>query len=215
MSRRRVAAAVSRMLLWAILVSTAIAAYLAVAELLAVVTAFDEVVIGVVSAALVALLLQRVRGGIASGVDRLVHGPGGDPARLLGRLGERVGEFDSGAEGLAGLAAALRAALGVAAIEIVPDEHGSDAIVVGEPGEDPTVLELRTAGVRIGELRVSPRHGERLSRSALRQLEELVGVVATALRLALASARLGDARDGLVAARQAERRTLRRELHDG
>jgi signal transduction histidine kinase len=202
-------------MLWTILVVAAITAYLIVGEVLVSITPLDPVAVGILAAALVALALQWARRGIADGIDRLIYGPDGDPAQLVGRLGERVGEFDSGAEGLAGLASALQAALGVAAVEIVPDDVGSPAVVAGEAGGEPMTLELRAAGARIGEIRVTPRAGERLSRTTLRQLEGLAGVVATALRLALASARLGDARDALVAARQAERRMLRRELHDG
>ena len=212
---RGIDVAVSRVLLWTILVAVAITAYLVVVEALKTATPLDAVASGILAAAIVALALQWARPAIAEGIDRLIYGPDGDPAKLLGRLGERVGEFDSGAEGLAGLAAALRAALGVASVEIAPDDPGAATIVVGEPGGDPLALELRAAGTRIGEIRITPRPGERLSRATLRQLEGLAGVVATALRLALASARLGGARDALVAARQSERRMLRRELHDG
>ncbi len=207
--------AVSRVLLWTILTVVAITAYLAVGELLATLTPLDPVAVGIVAAALVAIALQWARRGIGRGIDRLIYGPDGDPTRLLGRLGERVGEFDSGVEGLTGLAAALRSALGVAALEIAPDDPSSPAILVGTPSDAPVPVELRAAGVRLGEIRVHPRDGERLSGSTLRRLEGLAGVVATALRLALASARLGAARDALVAARQDERRALRRELHDG
>ena len=161
------------------------------------------------------MALQPARRWIAGGIDRLIYGPGGDPAQLLQRLGERVGEFDSGAEGLTGLAAGLRGALGVAAVEIAPDEPDAPTAVAGTGDGDPIRIELRAAGGRIGEIRVWPMTGERLSRSTVRELEGLAGVVPTALRLALASARLSSARDALVAARQGERRTLRRELHDG
>lgn len=207
--------AVSRVLLWTILTVAAITAYLIVGELLETFTPLDPVALGIVAAAIVAIALQWARRGIARGIDRLVYGPDGDPTRLLGRLGERVGEFDSGAEGLAGLATALRGALGVAGVEIVPDDAASPAILVGTATAAPVPVELRAAGVRLGEIRVHPRPGERLSRSTVRRIEGLAGVVATALRLALASARLGAARDALVAARQDERRALRRELHDG
>ncbi|MGN6271656.1 MAG: sensor histidine kinase [Protaetiibacter sp.] len=207
--------AVTRVLLWTILTVAAITAYLIVSELLATVTPLDPVAVGILSAAIVAIPLQAARRGIELGIDRLVYGPDGDPARLLASLGERVGEFDSGAEGLVGLAVALRSALGVAAVEIVPDDESAAPIVVGTPGSTAVSVELRAAGVRLGEIRVYARPGERLAGSVRRNLEGLAGVVAIALRLALASARLGAARDALVAARQDERRALRRELHDG
>jgi signal transduction histidine kinase len=212
---RGVDLAVSRVALWTILTVAAIVAYLAVGALLEVFMGLDPVATGIVAATIVAIALQAARRAIARGVDRLVYGPDGDPARLLGRLGERVGEFDSGVEGLTGLATALRGALGVAALEIAPDDDSAPVILVGTPTEAPVAVELRAAGVRLGEIRVHPRAGERLSRSTVRRLEGQAGVVATALRLALASARLGAARDALVAARQDERRALRRELHDG
>lgn len=212
---RGIDVAVTRVLLWTILTVASITAYLTVGNVLAATTSLDRVAIGILAAAMVAVLLQAARRRIERGIDRLVYGPGGDPAGLLGRLGERVGEFDSGAEGLAGLAAALRSALGVAAIEIVPDDATAPPTLVGSRTGVPTVVELRAAGVRLGVVRVYPRPGERLSTSTIRRLEGLAGVVATALRLALASARLGEARDALVAARQKERRALRRELHDG
>lgn len=207
--------AVSRVLLWTILTVTAVTSYLLVGELLAQTFPLDPVAVGILAAALVAVALQPARRWIAGGIDRLIYGPGGDPAQLLQRLGERVGEFDSGAEGLTGLAVGLRGALGVAMVEIAPDEPGAPTAVAGEGDGVPLRIELRAAAARIGEIRVRPRPGEKLSRSTVRELEGLAGVVATALRLALASARLSSARDALVAARQDERRTLRRELHDG
>lgn len=207
--------AVSRVLLWTILTVTAVTSYLIVGELLAASFPLDPVAVGILAAALVAVALQPARRWIAGGIDRLIYGPDGDPAQLLQRLGERVGEFDSGAEGLTGLATGLRGALGVAMVEIAPDEPGAPVAVAGSGDGDPIRIELRAAGARIGEIRVRPRVGEKLSRSTVRELEGLAGVVATALRLALASARLSSARDALVAARQDERRTLRRELHDG
>ncbi len=207
--------AVSRVLLWTILTVAAVTSYLIVGELLASALPLDPVAVGIIAAAVVAVALQPARAWMAAGIDRLVYGPDGDPAQLLQRLGERVGEFDSGAEGLTGLAVGLRGALGVAAVEIVPVEPGAPTAVAGSPDGEPIRVELRVAGARIGEIRVHPRAGEKLSRSTVRELEGLAGVVATALRLALASARLSAARDALVAARQDERRTLRRELHDG
>lgn len=212
---RGIDVAVTRVLLWTILTVAGITAYLAVGEILDMVTPLDRIALGIVAAAIVAVLLQTARRRIERGIDRLVYGPGGDPAALLGRLGERVGEFDSGAEGLVGLADALRGALGVAAVEIVPDDPRAAPTLVGTPTDAVAAVELRAAGVRLGVIRVHAQPGERLSRSTVRRIEGLAGVVATALRLALASARLGAARDALVAARQNERRALRRELHDG
>lgn len=99
---RGIDVAVSRVLLWSILVVVAVTAYLVVGELLKTAAGLDPVASGILAAALVSFSLQWARRGIARGIDRLIYGPDGDPAKLLGRLGERVGEFDSGVEGLTG-----------------------------------------------------------------------------------------------------------------
>jgi len=78
-----------------------------------------------------------------------------------------------------------------------------------------STLPLRSAGSLIGVLSVGPRRGERMPRRTRSELEELVGPITTALLLVQAGDARERARDRVVEARQAERRSLRRELHDG
>lgn len=210
---RGVESIVARVLLSTILVVAAVTAYLVVGAALTVVPALDPIGIGIISAAMIALAVQPARRRIAAAIDRLVYGPDGDPAGLLRRLGERVGVVESGAEGVERLADALRTVLDAGAVEIVSDELGTVG-AAGEVSDDVLRQDLRAGGARIGEIRISPRAGERVPGAVVRDVAGLAGVVATAVRLAVANARLTSARTALVAARQVERRALRRELHD-
>jgi signal transduction histidine kinase len=82
--------------------------------------------------------------------------------------------------------------------------------------EGPPVRHPLLAGDRvIGELAVRPRDGQRLDRRTLRVLDDIVGLVAAALQLVEANHVLEQARGDLIALRAAERRAVRRELHDG
>ncbi len=62
---------------------------------------------------------------------------------------------------------------------------------------------------------VSGRHGELLDRAKLDSLEDLTPVVATVVQLVARTRDLTESRARIASARDEERRTLRRELHDG
>jgi signal transduction histidine kinase len=71
-------------------------------------------------------------------------------------------------------------------------------------------------GARIGELAVGLRSGQRrLSPPDIAVLELLAGPLAVALHATALSAALQESRLSIVAAREEERRRLRRDLHDG
>ena len=77
-------------------------------------------------------------------------------------------------------------------------------------------ISLSYDGARIGELIVGLRSGQRrLGPPDLAVLELLAGPLAVALHAMALSAALQESRVGIVAAREEERRRLRRDLHDG
>ncbi|CAN5474209.1 hypothetical protein BH10ACT7_BH10ACT7_17570 [soil metagenome] len=196
--------AVNRILLWAILVVIAGGAYLLLVGVMSSIVGWGDEAIGITAAAVVALGLQPLRTVIQRSVDRLVYSSGADPRELVRSLGERVGELESGAEGLTSLAEALRAALRLGSVRILPTWDGAAGTIA-----------LRAGDEVVGSILVTPRDGERLTRRAVRTLEELSGIVAAALQLVSASNELESARDEVLAVRQEERRQIRRELHDG
>ncbi len=212
---RGVDLAVSRVLVWSILTVIAVTAYLLIGLGIAALLPWPSEAVGITAAAAVGVALIPARPWLQRRVDRLVWDEGGDPDELVRRLGERVGELESGTQGLAELVGALRAAARLGWVEIRSLPPGTERASAGVPSATRTELDLRVGGDLVGVLAVAPRRAERITRSRTRELEELAGIVAVVLRLAQANASLEAARDSVLAIRSTERRALRRELHDG
>lgn len=212
---RGVDVAVSSVLSWSILTVLAVSTYLVLETGLSALLPWPAESIGVLAASAVAIALIPAHDPIRRRVAALVWDEDGDPEELVRRLGERVGELDSGAHGLTALAAALRAALRLGRVEIASVAPKSVRAESGSTAEEGTRLALCAGGTQVGWLAVAPRRGEALTPRVRSELEELAPVVAVVLRLAQAGATLEAARDSVIAVRHGERRAMRRELHDG
>jgi signal transduction histidine kinase len=93
---------------------------------------------------------------------------------------------------------------------------GAEVASYGQPGTATEAIPLEHEGQQVGVLLVGLRAGERAFGVADRQvLEVLAAPVAVTLHAVLLSQELQRSRERLVAARQEERRRLRRDLHDG
>ena len=145
-------------------------------------------------------------------IDRALYGDRRDPVRAVSLVGERLA--GTGASGLPGVLEALCDSLRLpfAAVRYGPAE-------VAAHGRAPELLHstgLSYDGVRIGELIVGLRTGQRrLGAPDIAVLELLAGPLALALHATALSAALQESRVSIVAAREEERRRLRRDLHDG
>ncbi|WP_127819645.1 sensor histidine kinase [Microbacterium sp. CPCC 204701] len=203
---------VSRLLLWALLTFSGVAAYLVAVTVLPV-TLAPVAGLSLMLPVLIAVAILPLRGWLQRRIDRLIYGEGADPAHLLARLGERIGELHPGAEGLNDLAHTLRAVLRLGWVAI---RAGSVAAEAGRETEAAISRVPLTAGEEIvGELLVQPIASQRLDRRTLVVLADVAGLVTTVVRLAEAYDVLDHARGELVARRADERRSIRRELHDG
>jgi signal transduction histidine kinase len=155
---------------------------------------------GVTSALLVALAALPLRARLQRAVDRLFYGERRDPWRIASRIGGGL------ADSLEEIRAGLR--LPFVAVSV-------DGVPVAESGSPPDV----TATVDLaaeGQLTVGLRPGERrLAPADERVLRLLAAPLAAALRATRLSDELQASRERLVAAREEERRRLRRDLHDG
>jgi signal transduction histidine kinase len=204
--------AVSRVTVWSLLTGAVVVGYAGAAWLAAQLLPVSEQVAGLVAAGFVVALGQPLRWWIQGRVDALVYGHGTDPVRLLGALQRSDPGADTGP--LDALVAALREGLRLGSVQVQSVDGqvtARNGLRHGRQEELPLVVEGRV----VGRLLVSPVAGQRLDERTHDQLDQLRGVIAVALDLALATRQLEAASGRLVEVRMEERRMLRRDLHDG
>lgn len=199
---------VSRVLAWLLLSAGVVLAY---GVLVTVLDRFVSAQLGrsAVATIVVALLVAPVLPRLQRIVDRALYGDRGDPARVVSRVGEQLT-----GPGLAGVVSAIRAALRVPYVAVTTADGP-----LAEDGAAPrqvTVVPLEYGGAAVGELRVGVRPGEGDLGAADRTVLRLVAApLAVAVHATLLSGQLQASRERIVAAREEERRRLRRDLHDG
>lgn len=170
-------------------------------------------------AGIVAMLFQPLRSRLQHGVDRLMYGDRDDPYRALTRLGSQLEATLAPQAVLPTLVVTVRetlklpyAAVAFAAADGQSVIRAADGVPAGPPIE----LPLAYQGEVVGKLVVSARPGETaldpVDRRLLADLTRHAGVAVHALLLTDALQR---AREAQVAAREEERRRLRRDMHDG
>jgi len=175
--------------------------------------------LSLVATGVVAALFQPLRVRVQRLVNRLLYGARDDPYAVVARLGRRL---EAAAAPEAVLPTVVRAVvddlkLPYAAIALRRSDGALETrAAAGAAVEGTVAFPLQYQGEPVGELVVAPRDGEAaLGLADRRLLEDLArhaGVAAHAARL---TDDLRRAREALVAAREEERRRLRRDLHDG
>lgn len=167
----------------------------------------------VIAAAAVALGAVPARARIQRMVNRLLYGDRDDPYAAVTRVSQRLDAMHDGASVLGGVADAVRRALRVSGV--VVEAYGEVRSRAGEPAATPTRIPLTYRGETIGVLRVGARGpGEQLSDDDLRLLRNLARQIAVAVHAERLTADLERSRTELIAAREEERRRIRRDLHD-
>lgn len=136
------------------------------------------------------------------------------PQRPLASLPAKLGSASTPGEVGAAVAASIRDALGVPAVEVTArDESLARA---GDP-EEPTTTHRVVAfhGVPVAEVRVAPRRGETgLTRRDREILDRVALIAGPALRAADAARQADEANERLTTTRADERRRLHADLHD-
>lgn len=202
---------VSRALAWLLLSAVVLVAYIA---LVAVLDSFVSGKVGhsAFATVLVAVALAPLLPRLQREVDRWMYGDRRDPARVAGRLSEHLATGDQ--RGLKGVVVALRSALRLPYVAVTVDD--GVRVADGTRPELCASLPLEYAAEEVGCLEIGLRPGERelspVDGSTLQLVAAPLAVAVRALRL---SADLQASRGRIVAAREEERRRLRRDLHDG
>jgi signal transduction histidine kinase len=158
--------------------------------------------------AVIAVAFAPARSAVQNLVDRLMYGQRRDPAEAAARVGVRLG---------GGLDGVLRAVCET--LRLPYAAISSDGRLVTTYGEPPAIrhtVALEVADGHPADLLIGLRPGETqpsaADRRALDLLAAPVGVALQSVRLAEL---LRESRTRIVAAREEERRRLRRDLHDG
>jgi signal transduction histidine kinase len=171
-----------------------------------------------VATGLAAIVALPVRDRLQRSVNSLMYGDRDDPYRALARLSRRL---ESTIEPLA-IPAAIVASVAEALrspyvkLEIGPPDQVEMATSHGEPAGESLSLPLVYGAESVGRLLIARRApNEDYSASDMRLLDDLArgaGAAVHSVRLTLDVIR---SRERLVAAREEERRRVRRDLHDG
>jgi signal transduction histidine kinase len=215
---------INRTLVYGALSASVIGIYILVVGYLGALFETEDVLISLVATGIVAVVFAPLRERLQRGINRLMYGERDDPYAVLSRLGQRLEATLAPEAVLPTIVETVREALKLPYTAIALTENGAAggagptiAASVGKPtGEQPLSLALSYQGSPVGELLLGPRApGEDFAPADRRLLEGLAsqaGVAAHAVRL---TADLQRSRERLVAAREEERRRLRRDLHDG
>jgi two-component system, NarL family, sensor kinase len=161
-----------------------------------------------IATAAIAIAFAPARSGLQRLVDRLMYGQRRDPAAAAARVGVRLGA------GLDGVLRAVCEALRLPYAAVSAD--GRLVATYGESRELRHTVALEVADGPPADLLVGLRAGEsRLSAADGRALDLLAAPIGVALQAVRLSEQLRESRTRIVAAREEERRRLRRDLHDG
>lgn len=202
--------AVGRAALAGSLTAVLVTSYLAVTVAVSLVLPNESVFAQAVAATAVALAVQPVRMWLGRKVHRLVYGDGVDPARAVRILGRHFAGADSPDLLLGELAAGIGTALRLESVEV---RRGGDVIARWGTATGP--VEEVPVGNGDATLAVTAPPGESLGARSRRALTELATVVDAGLVVLRSAEDLENARRRLTEVRLEERRTIRRELHDG
>jgi two-component system NarL family sensor kinase len=159
----------------------------------------------------VALLFNPVRVRLQRVLDRTLYGHRRDPVRALSHLSARL---DAEMGSLDDLLTAVRDALQLpyAAFRL----RGREVAASGSAAGMLEVVPLAASGAASAELVIGVRPGQsRLASQDMHVLTVLAIPLGVALRATMLSEELQQSRERIVAAREEERRRLRRDLHDG
>ena len=195
----------------------------------------DSLVLSVVATGIVAGLFQPVRRWATRFADRLVFGRRAEPYEVLSRFSDRVGDTYAAEDVLPRLARVIAEGTGADRVELWLGTgdglHEAAAWPAGaEPIADPDrIVEVDQQGRNLGQIRIHKPAAEPLTGAEDRLLDDLASQAGVVVRnvgltsdlqervkeLSMRADELRASRARIVAAHDAERRRLERNIHDG
>jgi two-component system, NarL family, sensor kinase len=206
--------ALSRSVVYVLLVVAAMGAALVAAALLGTVSGVG--VLPALAAAVTAIALAGVLSRLQSRVDRLVFGPRQDATLVLGVLGDRLVAARDPEDVLPQLVTTVREALQLPYVGLTLTGESIPAAADGTRPRRTTTYTLRYGGADVGTLELGLRDDDSsLPTRDARLVQTLAAQAGSVAHSAQSARELRRSREQLVVAREEERRALRRDLHDG
>ena len=210
---------INRALVYGALTAAVIGLYvLVVGGLGAVFQARGDPLISFLATGVVAVCFQPLRARLQRAANRLLYGDRDEPYAVLSRLGQRLETTLAPDAVLPTIVHTVREALKLpyVAVSVRRDGAPLETVAAGVEVGAAVHLPLVYQHEQVGELILAPRAADAgfspADRRLLDDLARQAGVAVHAIRL---TSEVQHARERLVAAREEERRRLRRDLHDG
>ena len=209
---------VGRTYLWASLTTCVVAVYLLVVTLLsAALVRAGGASVAIAASGVVALLVAPLRTRLQRSVDRTLYGARADPYASIAGLSQQLEGSVAAEEVLPVVVRTITEELQLpyAAFRLVGAEGEIESVETGAVSGDLVVLPVSYLGESVGELVVSTQApGVGLRPAERRLLGDLARQAGAAAHGVATVTELRRSRERIVAAREEERRWLRRELHD-
>jgi signal transduction histidine kinase len=226
---------IRKTVVYAVLVGFVTVVYVGIVAGLTGLVGGDSLVLSIIATGLVAGLFQPVRRWATRLANRLVFGRRAEPYEVLARFSDRVGETYADEDVLPRMARVIAEGTGAERVELWLASGAEAHVAATWPGDATPietadrVVEVAHQGRALGEIRVSKPPGEPLSApedKLLRDLASQAGVVVRNValsselqeridELSVRADELRASRARIVAAHDAERRRLERNIHDG
>jgi signal transduction histidine kinase len=195
----------------------------------------DSLVLSIVATGIVAALFQPVRRWATRVADRLVFGRRAEPYEVLSRFSDRVGGVYAAEDVLPRMARVIADGTSAERVEVwLATGNGPHAAASWPHDAEPIDDSDRTVRIKhqdrtLGEIRIRKRSDEPLTAAEDKLLEDLASQASVVVRnvgltsdlqerveeLSLRADELRASRARIVAAHDAERRRLERNIHDG
>lgn len=171
-----------------------------------------------IATGIVAVVFEPLRRSAQEAVDRLMFGERKDPFVALTGLASTLQSAIEPDEVLPTIVETLARSLKFAYVGIEAEDEAGIKIAAsaGDPGTGTgETIPLVYQGAPIGKLIVVPRRGDALSPTDRSLVEALAKSAGAAVHAVTLTEALRKSRNEILAAREEERRRLRRDLHDG